>query len=111
MAKITLEYDTNTKEMALAIDGTPVENVSSLSIYQSYSDEDEFCLNITTVSKDEDHDLRTYTQLMASETAAAREGLQRGTACVSTDFPDFVVARSTAENRVHADIAAFFDRG
>lgn len=68
MAKISVNFDTVDKTIKVSLDGKPVENVQCVRFDASYmEDEDEFNCCITTMTKDETNDMRSYTQLMASE--------------------------------------------
>lgn len=67
MAKMTMTFDTVTKEFEVAIDGAKVDNCVSLSVYPSWEEKDEFRCCILTRSKDEVSDMEVMTQICASE--------------------------------------------
>jgi hypothetical protein len=106
MAKITVEFDTNSKEMEVAIDGTAVENVTYVSIRPSWNDDDEYCCEVSTRVKDEEHDFSTMTTLCASESIGSKvEG-----AVASTRFEGFVERSAPEHTQLSKDVAAFFGK-
>jgi hypothetical protein len=74
MSKIVIEIDTETELMAVSVDGTALENVSSVDAY-NYGDEVSVRINQTELPV-EKNGLRKYTTLCASEAAklAEKEG-------------------------------------
>lgn len=66
MAKIIAEFDTNSKELTVSVDGTAVDNIYALSVDKCYDDEG-FCCSLMTLVKDEANDTRTVTRMVASE--------------------------------------------
>ena len=103
MAKVTIEFDTVDKSMAIAIDGKAVDNVQYVSL--STYDGDEFGCSIETVAKDDEHDMRTYTRLCASE---SKDGKELRDSIVSDTFPGFVKAEIPVMTKAQTDIQSFF---
>lgn len=66
MALVSIQFDTSSKEMSCTIDGTPIEDVTSVSLYSKYDDPDEYCVSITTMSEDDATEIRHYHQMAAS---------------------------------------------
>lgn len=92
MAKIAVSFDTVEKTMKVTIDGKAIDNVSCASFYcNSYEPGEEFRCQIQTMMKDEDNDMNSYTNLMAS----AQEPELKEVSVVS---------------KTQADIAAFLSR-
>lgn len=77
MAKITVEFDTVTKEAKFAVDGAALANVQDVCFYASYDDPDEYRMNIGMVAKDDEHDLRMYTSLSAMEGVTVERGTSK----------------------------------
>ena len=67
MAKITMEFDTKDKTLSVKIDGKEIENISSMSAYEVYSDKGKFMFDVTSRTPSEDGDMVTMTHIMASE--------------------------------------------
>ena len=107
MAKISIEFDTLEKELSVTVDGTPLENVSGVSIYPGFydSDGDEYHCSITTREKDDDHDLIKMTTLCASESVDAKSGR-----AVASSLEGFVEIPGGTNRQVNRDIAAYFGR-
>ena len=99
MAKINFVFDTESKTVMLDIDGKPVDNFRSMSVYQSYDDKDEYQISMTTMTEDEETDIRTYTQMCASERASA-------------SFPGLIetTKKRAKPDELGAAIAAMFGR-
>lgn len=109
MAKISIEFDTKTKELTAAIDGKAVANVVSVQMYPSWDDDDEFRCVITTAAEDEETDIKSITNLVASETPQAKTLIAAKTgAAESVMFPGFVESKSTMESKALKDIVAYF---
>ncbi len=69
MAKINLEFDTETKDLSVKIDGVDVPNVISVELYPGSLDGydvDEYRCSITTQMMDEEKDINTFTRMSAS---------------------------------------------
>jgi len=66
MAKIIAEFDTQEKTLVVRMDGQVVDNVVGARFETSYGDEDDYCCSVTTLDRNEDEDMRTYTQVLAS---------------------------------------------
>lgn len=112
MAKISIEFDTKTKELTASIDGKSVANVVSVQMYPSWDDDDEFRCILTTAAEDESTEIKTVTQLVASETLQGKELIAaKAGAAESEHFPGFIENKSTAESKAIKaiqDIEAFF---
>lgn len=110
MAKITCEFDTQSKDLTVAIDGKAVDNVIGVNFYpRGYDgDGDDYSCAVTTKEHNEDEDIKTYTNLIASETAQAKDMVQKAQASESEQFPGFVAAKDTSKSKAHQDIAGFF---
>ncbi len=113
MAEVIVHFDTVSKELKVTVDGAAVEDVSGVRINKRFylesdgsDDAEQYCCCIDTVSKDEEHDLRTFTSLVASDSAAGKEAARRGE--VASEVPGFVTAAS--RSKVEEDIADFFAR-
>lgn len=60
MAKINIEIDTEEATVMASIDGQQIENVSSIYVYKyhdSYEDEDEVSVRVSTMTKNEGSDV------------------------------------------------------
>jgi hypothetical protein len=110
MALITVSHDTNSKEMKVSIDGKELSNVRGVNIYPSYEDEDEYRCVISTMSEDEDTEIKTFTQIIASETLQAKDAVQKAQASECVDHPGFVVAKDNTSSKAFSDIAGFFSK-
>lgn len=108
MAKMTVEFDTDTKKMTAAIDGKAVENVRAAEVYPSWDKDDEFRCVFVTRATDEGSGITEIRQLMASESKSAKAAVAAGTGVPSADFSGFVEVRDTSESKAHLDIAAAF---
>ena len=91
MSKINVEFDTKEKTLAVKIDGKPVPNIIGVNLSKSYysDDEDEFSCSLVTMTKDEANDIRTYTQVMATESKEAKIH----DTLPSADFPGMLESR------------------
>ncbi len=107
MAKITVQFDTVEKTMAVTIDGKSVENVTDVNFYKSMYDEGECRCSLVTMSEDSDNDMRQYTQLVASETHEAK---QLGDKAIASAFDGFVETPVERHGKVADDIVEFLGR-
>ncbi len=108
MAKMVIEFDTDTKSFTATVDGTAVANAVGAEVYPDWSNDDNYRCNIIARSKDEGTGITEIRQLMAAFTGQARAALKAG-AAASADFPGFVDVRDTASaSKAHKDIAAAF---
>ncbi len=73
MAKVNIEFDTISKEISVSVGGKAVAGVCGINFYSSYDDKDEFRCQIMTQAEDEENDMKSYTSLVASEAAAAKD--------------------------------------
>lgn len=113
MAKITIDFDTETKGLNVAIDGASVENVRCIDIcpkhspydygYDKDDDEDEYCVHIETVMKDEATDIYHHHRMVASDV------LDEHGFAPSEKFPGFVES-SRKGNPLHSAIASFLGK-
>ena len=67
MAKISLEFDTVTKEVSLTADGKKMENVSSVYLSTSYDDRNTGFIEIVSIEEVEDDKLYKTTRITANE--------------------------------------------
>ena len=69
MAKLVVEFDTETKMLTVKKDGAEVNNVTDVSGFKMWKEEedeeDKFTMRVTT--KEESDDMVTYTILSANE--------------------------------------------
>jgi hypothetical protein len=75
MAKVNVEFDTVEKTISVKLDGKQVPDVVGVNLQKSYyseANEDAFSCSIVSMTKDEDNDTRTYTQVMAKESKEAQ---------------------------------------
>ena len=73
MAKVSVEFDTVEKTLSCSIDGKAVDNVHYVSMSHGYMNEEDFTCSITTMMHDEAEDIKTYTQLIASESKDSKK--------------------------------------
>lgn len=108
MAKITAEFDTVAKTLSVSMDGSPIKDVVSARFGLDYygDDEDRFRCEVTTLAEDEDTDVKTMTNLIAS---ASHDGRLLVAAGEAEALPGFV--RASARTSVQDSIAEFFARG
>jgi hypothetical protein len=70
VAKVNVEYDTVSKSAYVTIDGKPMDNLFSLSVYCGYDvgkdGKPKFCLEAMTIEHDEDNDIRKMNRVMAA---------------------------------------------
>lgn len=112
MAIVSIEFDTNEKSMTCKVDGKTIENVSYVCLGLNYSDEDAYSCSIETSTKDEEHDMRIVTRMVASESRAGQELIKarahRG--ALLAEAEGFVVEAKTQVTQVEKDIAAYFGK-
>ena len=69
MAKLVVEFDTETKMLTVKKDGAEIQNVTDVSTFKMWKEEededDKFTMRVTT--KEESDDMVTYTILSANE--------------------------------------------
>lgn len=100
MAKMSFEFDTETKQMSASIDGKAVPNVAVVQAYPSYSDEgDEYTCSFMTRYKDETTGITETRHICASAAPLAVE---------SEEFPGFYELRDGAETKFELDVADCF---
>lgn len=69
MAKINIEFDTETKGMTVFKDGVQIENVVEVCAFKGYSEkEDVFTIRVSSMTENADETV-TYMTMSASETA------------------------------------------
>ena len=66
MAKINVEFDTKDKILNVKLDGTTIENVSSVDFFQSFEN-DDFHGSITTIEKVDEDDLVKVIRVSADD--------------------------------------------
>lgn len=109
MAIVSIEFDTNEKTMTCKVDGKTIENVSYVCLGLNYSDEDAYSCSIETSTKDEEHDMRLVTRMVASESRAGQELVEKARAA-EADVKGFVIEARREETQVEKDIAAFLSK-
>lgn len=102
MAKMTVEFDTETKTFSAAVDGVAVPNAVGAEIYQTY--DNEFRCAFMARSKDEGTGITEMRHLFAS---IDPRGKADASAEASPDFPGFVTVTDDL-SPVQAGIAALF---
>jgi len=75
MAKISVEFDTVTKDLSVVMDGQPVENVREISCY-SY-DENKGSVEIRTVETMQDDGMMKVVRILANEKTETLENTER----------------------------------
>lgn len=108
MAKMTVEFDTETKTFTAAVDGRAVPDVRYAEVRPSWDKDDEYRCSFVTSSKDESTGISEIRQLCASGTGPAKAALASGAGRASEDFPGFVEVPSPAENQAVRAVAALF---
>lgn len=105
MAKINVEFDTIEKTLAVQMDGAEVADVVMVSLGKGYccGDEDDFRCEIMTMTEDEASDVKTYTRLVASESADGK--LPEAVELEGDNDFKAIIVRS---NNVTADISKYF---
>lgn len=112
MAKMVVEFDTETKKMSASIDGKPVDNVKAAEVYPSWDKDDEFRCVFVTRATDEKTGITEVRQLLASETPRAKAAVKAGEGVPSAEFPNFVELKSDPDaDKVVRGIAAMFGCG
>jgi hypothetical protein len=96
MAKVNIIIDTEEGILDVSINGVKVTDVDSVSAYRcrdSYksSKKEEVDVIILSVKKDE-NDVKTITQICASQSPTGRDSIKNGT--VYSSYADFVVKNS-----------------
>lgn len=104
MAKVNVLFDTVEKTMVTTIDGKAVDNVRAANFSLSYEEEGEFHCCITTAVEDDDNDIRTWTQLCASESVEAKAFEQTK----ASQFEGFVTGAN--KSKVESDIHRYFEK-
>lgn len=94
MAQIVSTFDTETKKFTITLDGTPIENVMGMSIYQSWRDDEDFTCTVQS-SEEKEGGYKVHTCICASELATGGKA----------------VASKPPEAAVAAAISEFFARG
>lgn len=114
MSVFTATFDTETKAATFSIDGVPIENVNSLSMYERYreydSEEDAgFEISVyTEVKRNPQTGMRERTYMFANQSeeagkAAAAEPLYESA------FAGFVQTKPKLVSNVKDDVAKFFE--
>lgn len=76
MAKISMSFDTVSKELSVEVDGVAVADCTGINIFPSWDDEDEYRCSIMTCKEDEANDMRILTNLVAHKQEGSRSSLQ-----------------------------------
>jgi len=103
--EVLIKFNTNDKTMAVTVDGSVVENVSDVAVYQHYDDKDSYELSMTTRVKDELNNCLKMTRLLAHDTSEAKKAVASGLATESKTSGFVEVPEQT---RAQKDIAKFF---
>lgn len=69
MSKVSIEFDTETKELTVSMDGSSIEHVRDICFYKNY-DEKGFAMGIAQVKKN-DNGTKTWTQTSAEVSVAS----------------------------------------
>lgn len=97
MAKISAEFDTQTKELTITMDGKTIDNVQSVclskagSYYEDNSDKKEFGMSIMTLSKNKDEKYDNYNQIVASESKEGKEAVAAGLGAAYAGYGDIII--------------------
>jgi len=67
MAKIVAEFDTQTKELSVTMNGKAVKDVSVAYFMADWEDKKKGFVELSTVSTDENEGMAQVTRIMASE--------------------------------------------
>lgn len=107
MAKVIIEYDTETNKASITIDGKELANVSGVSMYSGCCSEEEgeMYMNISTMEKDEKAGLNKSTNYYSMASASAK-AVSKKNAIAS--LPGFVGVKSSDE--AVESIARFFEQ-
>lgn len=109
MAKVMVEYDTETKKASVTVDGKELSNVNSISLYSSHHSEEEeegeMSMSISTMEKDEKASLHKCTNYYSMASASAK-AVNKKNAIAS--LPGFVGVKSSDE--AVESIARFFEQ-
>lgn len=107
MAKISIQYDTKEKTLAVTMDGKAVDNVAGAYLGKGYSydEPEDYRCELTMMTQNEDDDYYTMTRIVASDTPA---GQKLGDAPESKEVPGFKVAESATQ--FDTDVADFFKK-
>ncbi len=105
MAKVKIEFDTKSKELAVSMDGKDIPNIQNISLYKAgyYDDKEEgYSFSLVTSDSQDDEGYKSYKQIVARDSAAGREALAKG-AGTWADFPDFVYL--TANSKLNEEVS------
>jgi len=112
MAKMTVEFDTDTKKMTASIDGKAVEHVRAAEVYPSWDKDDEFRCVFVTRATDEKTNITEIRQLVAAETNRAKAAVKDGSGVASAEYPGFVELKTDPDaDKLTKSIAAMFGCG
>lgn len=100
MAKVTVEFDSESGSLSCSVDGKQLADLMEVSFHKDY--EGDYCFGATLSSADDSSGLTTWTRLMAGY---SREALNTPGAIPSI-FPGLVVAKKTS---LEKDISKFFE--
>lgn len=98
MAKITAEFDTNSKELSVSVDGKAVDNIYAFTVDKCY-DDDGFCCSLMTLVKDEQNDTRTVTRMVASQSRDLPAIASQAVA--SVEYPGFVQVVTAGQHSIN----------
>lgn len=113
MAVFTATFDTETKAASFSVDGVPIENVSSISMYERYRDYDSeedagYEISVSTeVKKNPTTGMRERTYMFAN----ASEGATKAAATeklFESAIAGFVQTKPKVVSNLKNDVAAFF---
>ncbi len=89
MAQIVSTFDTETKKFTITLDGVAIENVTGMSIYPSWRDDDDFICTVQS-SEEKEGGYRVHTCICASE-------LTNDGKAVASKKPEAVVVAAISE--------------
>jgi len=110
MAKMSVEFDTESKVFAATIDGKKVPDVMMVEIRPSWEDEGKYSCAFMTRSTDEKTGIHEMRHIYASQTPAAKAAVVAGEAKESAEFPGFVDAKSSEKSNAVIDIENFLKK-
>lgn len=100
MSVIAMTFDTETKAMAVTVDGEPVSDVVEMWCHRRYSDDKGYGLAITTSTEDKEQKLTRMTRLVAARSQEAKPTM------AAAPVPGFVVA--SERDSVEDSVARYF---
>lgn len=91
MSKIVATFDTEEKSLVVTLDGEELQDVTYVSAGKSWSDEDDFCMSVSSQTVDEDKGVRRLMTVVACDSSEGRKALESGAKELKS-LPGFVIA-------------------